>query len=71
MSSTEAPRTTPPTDPIDPHERFSGHLEPYVGHEVDACDECGSEELDGWITEGALGLYSVCVDCGTEREEDA
>jgi hypothetical protein len=69
--STDTKRTTPPTAPIDPHERWSGHLDEYVGDAINACDNCGSEQLDGWITEGALGLYSVCPNCGAEREEDA
>lgn len=60
------PRTQPPTDTLDPHERFAGHIE-------DArCPRCGSEQVDGWMTEGATHLLLKCADCSNisdPREE--
>jgi hypothetical protein len=55
---------------VDPHDRFAGHLDGDVGDRVESCSRCGSERLDGWITEGATSLWSRCVECGAAREEE-
>ena len=69
MSSREAARTEPPTTPVDPHERFADRLDD--APEWVPCPECGSERVDGWMTEGALSLVAVCCRCGHEwREAD-
>lgn len=66
----ESPRTDPPEDPIDPHERFNAHVDEYVADRIESCSDCGSAELDAWITEGATSLYTVCASCGAERSEE-
>jgi DNA-directed RNA polymerase subunit RPC12/RpoP len=63
-------RTRPPTTPIDPHERFAGCLDNPDASLDGVCPRCGSERLDGWMTEGATSLYVVCVECGAETPVD-
>ena len=64
-------RTSPPTDPVDRIERFAGPVDQHVEDgEIDPCGRCGSSYLDGWMDEGAICLWTVCVRCGSERQEE-
>lgn len=56
----DQPRTDPPATGIDPHDRFLRHSE------KGRCPECGSRDLDVWISEGATSAIFKCVDCETE-----
>jgi hypothetical protein len=67
MSRDDSPRTEPVVDErIDARDRFAGRLDSYVEDDesgVSHCSWCGSDRLDGWMTEGAQGLVARCVEC--------
>lgn len=67
MSAVESPRTEPvESERVDPHTRFAGQWDSYVNDSesvVEPCPACGSERIDGWMTEGAIGVVGRCVDC--------
>jgi DNA-directed RNA polymerase subunit RPC12/RpoP len=58
-------RTRPPTSGVDPHRRFSEALSE---QDLELCPDCGSGDVDLWITEGATSCRGRCVDCGRELD---
>ena len=67
-------RTRPPTNTFDPIERYAGRVDQHVEADaepsIEPCGECGSTHLDGWMDEGAVTFWTVCVECGAERKEE-
>ena len=73
MSVIEEPRTQPPNDPVDPHDRFVGHMDSYIDDveygDIGRCPSCSFDRADGWVAEGATPpIWLVCVRCGDEWE---
>jgi hypothetical protein len=70
--SVESPRS-PPVYRIDPYDRFASRLDEKAqdpDSEIPCCPRCGSEQIDGWMTEGATKVVCRCVLCGRDYDPE-
>lgn len=63
----DKPQTAPPTN------RYGERLSRFLEHWDEpgaVCQDCGSQGLDLWITEGATDCIGVCPECRHQHTRD-